>query len=135
MHGAIFGVTILIALGFYCLPTIIVEIRGIERGAGIFWVNLIFGWTVFGWIAALIWALAKKDSPKGKQERFGSEQADTWDFQARREDSAIYQDDHWVLGIEDVVESPRNGRSSAGIRAKVGSQAAIPDNLPHFWPK
>ena len=54
MDGAILGLTILIGLSLYFLPTIVAEIRRTEHGAGIFWVNLIFGWTVLGWVAAFI---------------------------------------------------------------------------------
>lgn len=113
MDGAILGLTILIGLGLYCFPTIIVEIRRTEHSAGILCLNLIFGWTVLGWIAALIWALAEKHSPKGESVGPWSAEADAWDFHARplNEDSAICQDDHWVLGIEDFVESHGTGRS------------------------
>jgi T4 superinfection immunity protein len=61
----------LIAFGLYFLPTIIVEIRRTEHSAGILGMNLIFGWTVLGWIAALIWALAEKDSRKVSQWGLG----------------------------------------------------------------
>ena len=137
MRGAILGVTIFMGLAFYCLPTIIGEVRRIKHDAGIVWVNLIFGWTVFGWIAALRWALAEKDSPKSKRLDSGSAQADAWNFQAQRlnEDSAISQDDCWVLGIEDFVESARNGRSNAGTTPMVRSEGAIPDDMLPVWLK
>lgn len=110
MDGSILGLAILIGLSLYFLPTIIVEIRGAEHGARILWVNLIFGWTVLGWIAALIWALTKKAPTKVEPVHLWPVENDSWNFHARQlnEDSAIYQDDHWVLGIEDSSGSPRN---------------------------
>src|ERR687891_492371 len=53
-------VIVLLAISFYFLPSMIASIRHSEHGAGIFWVNFLFGWTVLGWIAALIWAVTEK---------------------------------------------------------------------------
>jgi hypothetical protein len=44
------------SLLLYFLPTIIA--RDKADVMGIFLVNLLFGWTVIGWIIALIWACA-----------------------------------------------------------------------------
>jgi len=50
-------VTFLILLALlYFLPTIIARHK--SDFAGIFMVNLLFGWTVIGWFVALIWACA-----------------------------------------------------------------------------
>jgi hypothetical protein len=48
----------LFALALYFLPTLIACGRGLFSRFGIFMVNLFLGWTFFGWIAALIWAIA-----------------------------------------------------------------------------
>lgn len=42
----------------YWLPTIVAIVRQARSALGVFIVNLLFGWTVLGWFAALIWALA-----------------------------------------------------------------------------
>jgi hypothetical protein len=42
----------------YFLPTIIGHNK--RDSAGIFIVNLLFGWTVIGWFIALIWAAASE---------------------------------------------------------------------------
>lgn len=49
---------ILLALLFalYFLPTIIASHRG-HGGVGTFLLNLLFGWTVIGWFALLLYAL------------------------------------------------------------------------------
>lgn len=51
---------LVLAVAFYLLPTAISGIRKTEHQTGIFVVNLVFGWTVLGWIAALIWACMEK---------------------------------------------------------------------------
>ncbi len=40
----------------YFLPTIIALARGHHNGFAIFLTNLLLGWTLIGWIIALIWS-------------------------------------------------------------------------------
>ncbi len=49
----IFG---LILFGAYFLPSIIANARGHRDQLAIFLLNICFGWTVFGWLALLVWA-------------------------------------------------------------------------------
>jgi hypothetical protein len=44
-------------------PTFIAVWRKHPRRIAIFVINLLFGWTIIGWIAALIWALAPPPEP------------------------------------------------------------------------
>lgn len=44
------------AYALYLLPTIVAALRGRHRIAPVALVNFFFGWTVIGWIIALIWA-------------------------------------------------------------------------------
>lgn len=46
----------------YFLPTIIAAIKGKRDTLAIFLLNFFLGWSVIGWIIALIWA-AKNDLP------------------------------------------------------------------------
>jgi hypothetical protein len=110
VDGVILALAILIGLGFYFLPTIIAQIRSTKRAATIFAVNLIFGWTVVGWIAAVIWALGQQPSPEGEPASSCPMEADTWSFDLPKltERSAIEQGDHWVFGPENFVEPRRN---------------------------
>jgi hypothetical protein len=48
------------AIGFYFLPVIIAAARKTKNRGGIFAINLLFGWTVIGWIACAIWAAGEK---------------------------------------------------------------------------
>jgi hypothetical protein len=47
----------LVGLALYFLPTIIVLARRKKNVLGPILVNVLLGWTVIGWIVALIWAL------------------------------------------------------------------------------
>ncbi|WP_043642009.1 superinfection immunity protein [Nocardioides alkalitolerans] len=45
----------IITLG-YMLPWMIASMRGKSNAGGVFFVNLLVGWTIIGWIAALVMA-------------------------------------------------------------------------------
>ena len=51
--------TLIISLLLYFLPAIIGRHK--RDAAGILLVNLLFGWTVIGWVIALIWACTSDD--------------------------------------------------------------------------
>jgi Superinfection immunity protein len=57
-----FGGFVLIGLAvfFYFIPTFIAMMRDAAHRGSIALINLLFGWTVLGWIAALIWAIVEK---------------------------------------------------------------------------
>lgn len=49
-------------LVLYFLPTIIAAIRSKRDTLAIFLLNFFLGWSVIGWVVALVWA-AKNDAP------------------------------------------------------------------------
>src|SRR5262245_18246808 len=53
-------IIVIAAVACYMLPAITCEIRDIRDGQWITWIDLLFGWTVLGWIAALLWAIVEK---------------------------------------------------------------------------
>lgn len=53
-----YGLLLIIGAALYFLPTIIVATRGAHNGCGVFLTNFFLGWTLIGWIVALIWALS-----------------------------------------------------------------------------
>jgi hypothetical protein len=60
-----FIIAVLVA-AIYFVPFSIAQTRKSQNKFGIFMVNLLFGWTILGWIAATIWACAappKSQSP------------------------------------------------------------------------
>ena len=48
----------------YWLPTVIGMIRGLPSVLGIAALNFFLGWTVVGWVLALMWALAASPAPR-----------------------------------------------------------------------
>ena len=62
----LFGLAFIVAL--YFLPLIIAIRRGAMSRVGIGLVNLFFGWTVLGWVAALIWAYTDRTESQVERE-------------------------------------------------------------------
>ena len=55
----------LVALGifvliFYFMPVVIASTRDVPYQFSIFVFNLLFGWTVLGWLVAAIWAVTER---------------------------------------------------------------------------
>ena len=46
-----------ILLGVYFLPALVAHMRRLHESTAITMLNLFLGWTFFGWVAALIWAI------------------------------------------------------------------------------
>jgi hypothetical protein len=49
---------ILLCITIYMLPAGIGIIRGRSNAGAIFVLNLFLGWTLIGWVVALVWAVA-----------------------------------------------------------------------------
>ena len=47
------------ALILYFIPTMVVMANHHTHAAGVFLLNLLLGWTLLGWVAALVWAVSK----------------------------------------------------------------------------
>lgn len=54
--GGILALGLILAL--YLLPTIIAVRRGHHQVAPIAVINIVFGWTLLGWVAALAWSVS-----------------------------------------------------------------------------
>ena len=50
-------VALLVWAALYFLPTLLARLRGVQGLAAVAVVNLLLGWTVIGWFAALVMAL------------------------------------------------------------------------------
>lgn len=46
-------------VGIYFLPGLIAVTRDHRQMVAIFALNLLLGWTLIGWVAALVWALTR----------------------------------------------------------------------------
>lgn len=53
------GVTVLLTL--YFLPTIVAGARAHHQTGAIFALDLLLGWTLLGWVAALVWSFTAID--------------------------------------------------------------------------
>jgi len=49
------------ALMIYMLPFIISLVRLHPQGFAIFFLNLLLGWTLLGWVVSLVWACTSKN--------------------------------------------------------------------------
>lgn len=49
----------LLSLGIYFLPFIVALMRDNKQKLAIFFLNLFLGWTLLGWVGALVWACIK----------------------------------------------------------------------------
>jgi Superinfection immunity protein len=57
----VFLIFLALSLALYFLPTIVGW--GKKNRAAIAALNLLLGWTIVGWVVALVWALTKEQSP------------------------------------------------------------------------
>ena len=52
----VIAVIVAIMTGGYMLPWAIAAVRDVKHW-GVFWLNLLLGWTIIGWIVALVMSL------------------------------------------------------------------------------
>ncbi|MEQ8433855.1 MAG: superinfection immunity protein [Oceanicaulis sp.] len=52
---------LLISALLYFLPTVIALARSHHNGFAIFLTNLLLGWTLIGWVIALIWSVTASE--------------------------------------------------------------------------
>ena len=58
-------VGVLLALiPLYFLPTLVAFVRDHKNSAGIVLLNVFLGWTLLGWVAALVWSCLAENSPQ-----------------------------------------------------------------------
>ena len=58
--GILIFIVVILAIGLYFVPYIIG--RNKVNSTGIFWLNLLLGFTVVGWFGALIWAFISPET-------------------------------------------------------------------------
>ena len=54
---ALGGTFLAVSIVMYFIPTLLARIREVQHTVALFALNLLLGWTVIGWVAAIIWAL------------------------------------------------------------------------------
>jgi Superinfection immunity protein len=65
MNSASAPVLLLFLFTLYMFPALVAAVRGVRRPAGLVVLNLFLGWTILGWVGALIWA-AQAETADGK---------------------------------------------------------------------
>lgn len=65
-------IILLFGLPVYLVPTIIAAIRKTRNLVGIIVLNLLTGWTFFGWVAALVWAIVADKKAKSPESGAGT---------------------------------------------------------------
>jgi hypothetical protein len=65
----ILGTVIIVlgAMGVYFLPTIGAFIKSHHNAGAILVLNLFLGWTLIGWVAALVWATTRSQAPSSSR--------------------------------------------------------------------
>ena len=53
-------ITLAVMVGLYFLPGLIAYFRSHDNTVAIMMLNLFLGWTLIGWVAALVWSLLAK---------------------------------------------------------------------------
>lgn len=68
---AIDGLITLAVIVVYFAPTAVVVIRKADNFTGVFLFNICLGWTVVGWVVALVLAFAGKPPPEFPPAQYG----------------------------------------------------------------
>ena len=72
--GAVFGsflfVLFVLGVAAYFIPAIIALVRRKSNTLAIFLLNLFLGWSLIGWVVALVWAVSKDQQPVVIQQTF-----------------------------------------------------------------
>ena len=55
--SAVVAIVVAIVTAGYMLPWAIAAVRGNRNSWTVFWVNLLLGWTVVGWVVALVMSI------------------------------------------------------------------------------
>ena len=66
LYAVLFVVLAILFLGLYFIPTYIALGKKHKNKGGVFLLNLVLGFTFFGWIASLLWAFYKEKEVKRK---------------------------------------------------------------------
>lgn len=56
MEAIVGLISLAIILAIYFLPTIVASNRGHQSTGAIFFLNLLLGWTLLGWVVAFVWS-------------------------------------------------------------------------------
>ena len=69
MDALIFTVVALLFLAVYFLPTFVAVARKKVNEGAIFVLNLFLGWSLIGWVIALVWALSSPETSDARSRK------------------------------------------------------------------
>ncbi|MET4078715.1 superinfection immunity protein [Janibacter sp. UYMM211] len=55
--SSLVAIVVAVVTAGYMLPWAIAAVRGNRNTCSVFWVNLLLGWTVVGWVVALVMSI------------------------------------------------------------------------------
>lgn len=67
----------LIGCALYFVPTICASSRDVAKSTGIIVLNIFLGWTVVGWVIALVWAVSGETKQQVRMKEFAFERMAT----------------------------------------------------------
>lgn len=67
-EATLFGDAFLLMLALFFLPVVLAFVRGHRNALAITAVTILLGWSVVGWIWALIWSLTDNTRPKERKK-------------------------------------------------------------------
>lgn len=106
-------VVLVLLLALYFLPTAIASSRDHNNLGPIFLLNLILGWTLVGWVVALVWSVANPPGPppakRSPPRSEGGWEAPPERYAPRRDESA-FQGDDWTAPLVDAGRDDRQAR-------------------------
>ncbi len=59
------GIALVVALAAYLVPSVVGFARHHHNKWAILALNVLLGWTILGWVGALVWALTRPSTPPG----------------------------------------------------------------------
>jgi Superinfection immunity protein len=54
-------ILLIVGAVLYFVPTVLAWWMHVKSARAIFYVNLVFGWTIVGWVVAVMWAMAERN--------------------------------------------------------------------------
>lgn len=69
---ATLGIVVGVLGAAYFVPTFVAIVKKRDNLQTISLVNILLGWTIVGWVVALIWAIGPRDRDSRSRRRYGS---------------------------------------------------------------
>jgi hypothetical protein len=78
MDGPQTFMVLFFGLGIYFMPWLIAIERGHHNATAIFMLDLLLGWTLLGWVIAMVWSCTTVDFSKGRRFKRAPFSGEPW---------------------------------------------------------